>query len=98
MTRHVLPNVTASIIVVASLQVARMIISEASLSFLGMGVPPSIPAWGDMVAAGRTYVATAWWVSVLPGIAIFITVMSVNLVGDWLRDELDPMTKAEGND
>jgi ABC-type dipeptide/oligopeptide/nickel transport system permease subunit len=95
MIRHVLPNVTASIIVIASLQVARMIISEASLSFLGMGIPPEIPSWGGMVAEGRSYVATAWWVSAFSGAAILITVMSVNLVGDWLRDELDPTLKGE---
>jgi peptide/nickel transport system permease protein len=95
MLRHILPNVTASIIVVGSLQVARMIISEASLSFLGMGIPPTIPSWGGMVAEGRTYVATAWWVSALSGLAIFATVMSVNLVGDWLRDELDPTMRGE---
>lgn len=93
MLRHILPNVMTSIIVVGSLQVARMIISEASLSFLGLGVPPSIPTWGGMVAEGRTYVATSWWVAGLAGAAIFITVMAVNLVGDWLRDELDPTLK-----
>jgi len=98
MVKHVLPNVMSSIIVLASLQVARMIISEASLSFLGMGVPPSIPSWGDMVAEGRTYVTTAWWLSALPGLAIFITVMAVNLFGDWMRDELDPTTKTYGDE
>ena len=91
--KHILPNVTASIIVVASLEVARMIIAEASLSFLGMGVPPSIPSWGGMVSDGRGYVATAWWVAAFSGMAIFLTVTSVNLVGDWLRDELDPTMK-----
>lgn len=93
--RHLLPNLTASIIVIASLQVARMIISEASLSFLGLGVPPSIPSWGSMVAEGRTYVATAWWAAAVPGAAIFVTVMSVNLVGDLLSDVLDPTRKGE---
>jgi peptide/nickel transport system permease protein len=95
MARHLLPNVVTSIIVVGSLQVARMIISEASLSFLGLGVPPNIPSWGVMVAEGRGYVATAWWVSALSGAAIFVTVMSVNLVGDWLRDQLDPTMTGE---
>lgn len=93
MTRHLMPNVITSIIVVGSLQVARMIISEASLSFLGLGVPPDVASWGGMVAEGRGYVATAWWVSGLSGAAIFVTVMAVNLVGDWLRDELDPTLK-----
>jgi peptide/nickel transport system permease protein len=93
MYRHVLPNVMSSIIVIASLQVARMIVSEASLSFLGMGVPPAIPSWGGMVAEGRDYIATGWWVSTFAGLAIFLTVISLNLVGDWLRDELDPITK-----
>jgi len=93
MLRHVLPNATASIIVIASLQVARMIISEASLSFLGMGIPPTVPSWGGMVADGRSYIATAWWVSAFAGLAIFLTVMTVNVVGDWLRDLLDPTTK-----
>lgn len=93
--KHVLPNVMASIIVVASLEVARMIIAEASLSFLGMGVPPSIPSWGGMVSDGRGYVATAWWVSAFSGAAIFVTVTSINLVGDWLRDELDPTMKGK---
>lgn len=88
--RHLLPNVTASIIVIASLQVARMIISEASLSFLGLGVPPSIPSWGSMVSEGRDYVATAWWITAIPGAAIFLTVMAVNLAGDWLSDVFDP--------
>lgn len=88
--RHILPNVTASLIVIATLQVARMIISEASLSFLGMGVPLSIPTWGGMVAAGRNEVFNAWWISTLPGIALLFTVLGINLVGDWLRDYLDP--------
>lgn len=97
-TRHVLPNVVPSIIVVASLQVARMIISEASLSFLGLGIPPSIPSWGSMVAEGRSHVATSWWVSAIPGAAIFATVVSVNLVGDWLREELDPRMRSNRGD
>jgi peptide/nickel transport system permease protein len=93
MLKHILPNAATSIIVIASLQVARMIISEASLSFLGLGVPPSIPSWGSMVAEGRNYVATAWWVSAMPGVAILATVMAVNVIGDHLRDELDPSSK-----
>lgn len=93
--RHILPNAATSIIVIGSLQVARMIISEASLSFLGLGVPPSIPSWGSMVAEGRNYVATAWWVSAMPGVAILATVMAVNVIGDHLRDELDPSSRGE---
>lgn len=88
--RHVLPNVLPSVIVIASLEVARMIISEAALSFLGLGVQPPTPSWGSMVADGRNYIATAWWISTFPGIAIVITVLSINLLGDWLRDALDP--------
>jgi peptide/nickel transport system permease protein len=88
--RHVLPNVRASIIVVATLQIPRMIISEASLSFLGLGVPPSVPTWGSMVTDGRDYIATAAYISMLPGVAIVATVLGINLFGDWLREILDP--------
>lgn len=93
MIRHILPNLTASIIVIATLRFSSMIIQEASLSFLGLGVPPNIPSWGVMVAEGRGYVDSAWWVAGLSGGAIFLLVMSVNIVGDWLRDELDPTMK-----
>jgi len=88
--RHILPNVAASIIVVATLLVANMIIFEASLSFLGLGVPSNIPTWGRIVADGREYVASEWWIAFFPGVAILITVMGINLLGDWLREELDP--------
>jgi peptide/nickel transport system permease protein len=88
--RHILPNVTASIIVVATLQIPRMIISEASLSFLGLGVPPSVPTWGSMISDGRDYVSTAWWLSTFPGIALVLAVLGINLLGDWLREVLDP--------
>lgn len=91
--RHVLPNVTASIIVVSTLLVANMIIFEASLSFLGLGVPPSIPTWGRIVSDGREYVTSAWWISLFPGLAILLTVMGMNLLGDWLRETLDPKGK-----
>jgi peptide/nickel transport system permease protein len=90
MLRHVLPNVRASMIVAATLLVARMLIAEASLSFLGLGIPLSTPTWGVMISEGREYIATSWWVSAFPGLAILIVVMSVNMVGDWLRDALDP--------
>ncbi|MBI1773949.1 MAG: ABC transporter permease [Proteobacteria bacterium] len=91
--KHLLPNVTASIIVVSSLQIAKMILFESSLSFLGLGVPPSIPTWGSMIADGRNYISTAWWVAALPGLAIFITVVGINVVGDRLRDLMDPRLK-----
>jgi peptide/nickel transport system permease protein len=89
-SKHILPNVQALAIVSATLMVARMIIAEASLSFLGLGVPIGTPTWGVMISEGREYIATAWWVTAFPGIAILVTVMAVNLVGDWLRDVLDP--------
>ncbi|HEX6511323.1 MAG TPA: ABC transporter permease, partial [Chloroflexota bacterium] len=87
---HILPNVSSSIIVVASQQLAAMILFEAALSFLGLGVSPPTPSWGGMVADGRLYVAQAWWVSTLPGIAILLTVLAANWLGDWVRDTLDP--------
>ncbi|NDJ60372.1 MAG: ABC transporter permease [Chloroflexi bacterium] len=87
---HILPNVAASITVISTLTISTMILAEASLSFLGLGVPPSTPTWGGMVAAGRDYLATAAWVSIIPGIAIFLTVLSINLLGDKLRALLDP--------
>ena len=90
MLRYILPNVAASIIVVATLLAANMIIFEASLSFLGLGVPSNIPTWGRIVADGREYVASEWWIALFPGLAILITVMAMNLLGDWLREELDP--------
>jgi ABC-type dipeptide/oligopeptide/nickel transport system permease subunit len=88
--RYILPNVAASIIVIGTLLVANMIIFEASLSFLGLGVPSSIPTWGRIVADGREYLADEWWIAVFPGLAILITVMGINLLGDWLREDLDP--------
>ncbi|MGH2377953.1 MAG: ABC transporter permease [Candidatus Limnocylindria bacterium] len=88
--RHILPNVSASIIVLASLMAANLILFEASLSFLGLGVPPPAPSWGGMVFQGLEYVSTAWWIPVFPGVAVMLTVLGINLVGDWLRDALDP--------
>ncbi|MFP3388167.1 ABC transporter permease [Brevibacillus sp. SIMBA_040] len=88
--KHVLPNVLSSIIVLATLNVAVNILLEASLTFIGLGVDPSIPTWGGMLADGRNYLETAWWVATFPGIAIMLTVFGINLLGDWLRDELDP--------
>lgn len=88
--RHILPNVMASILVVATLQVSRMIIAEASLSFLGLGIQPPDPAWGSMVADGRDRLSAQWWVSTMPGIALLLTTLAINLLGDSLRDILDP--------
>lgn len=88
--RHILPNVMNTIIVLATLQIGVVIILEASLSFLGIGIPRPTPAWGLLVADGRALVVSAWWVSLFPGLAILLTVLSVNLFGDWLRDRLDP--------
>jgi peptide/nickel transport system permease protein len=91
MFKHILPNVYASIIVIASFAVAATILAEASLSFLGLGVPPDVPTWGGMVAAGRDYIITGdWWIYTFPGVAIMLTVLGINVVGDWLRDFLDP--------
>lgn len=87
---HLFPNVTNTLVVLLSLQVGWVIIVEASLSFLGAGIPPPTPTWGSMIAEGRDYIASAWWVSFFPGLAILATVLSFNLLGDWLRDALDP--------
>ena len=87
---HLLPGTINTIIVVATLQVGTVILVEATLSFVGAGVPPPDPAWGSMVADGRDQMADAWWVAAMPGLAILLTVMSLNLFGDWLRDKLDP--------
>ncbi len=90
MLRHILPNVTNNIVVLLTMRVGRMIIAEASLSFMGLGIPPPEPAWGSMVADGRSYITVAWWICVSAGAAIFLVVMSCNLLGDWLRVRLDP--------
>jgi peptide/nickel transport system permease protein len=88
--RHVLPNVFSPVIVVAVFAVANMIVLEATLSFLGLGVEPSVVTWGRMLNGGRLYLNTAWWLTAFPGFAIFVTVLAVNLLGDHLRDWLDP--------
>ncbi|MGN6096718.1 MAG: ABC transporter permease [Bosea sp. (in: a-proteobacteria)] len=88
--RHILPNVLTPALVVATLELARTIVLEAGLSFLGLGIQPPSPSWGRMLADGRTYIASAWWIITLPGLALMLTVLSVNLLGDWLRDWLDP--------
>ena len=94
MLRHILPNTLGPITVIASFGLASTIVIEASLSFLGLGVPPSVPSWGSMLADGRDYLRAGWWVATFPGIALTLTVLAVNLLGDWLRDELDPLLRA----
>jgi peptide/nickel transport system permease protein len=89
-TRHIFPNVVNTLIVLATLEVGQVILLEATLSFLGVGIPRPTPAWGLMVADGRELVVAAWWVAFFPGLAILLTVLSMNLLGDWLRDKLDP--------
>lgn len=88
--RHIFPNVINTLLIVISLQVGNVILTEASLSFLGLGMPPGEAAWGIMVAEGRNFIVSAWWLSLFPGIAITIVVLAFNFFGDWLRDSLDP--------
>jgi len=96
--RHLLPNLIQTALVIGTFAMATAIIAEASLSFLGLGVPPEIPTWGTMLADGRIYVSTAWWLALFPGLCIFLTVLGINLLGDAFRDILDPRLKraAEG--
>jgi peptide/nickel transport system permease protein len=91
--RHILPNVLSPILVVATFSVAQMIVWEAGLSFLGLGVQPPTPTWGGMLSDGRQYLATAWWIATFPGLAIFVTTLVINLMGNALRDWLDPHMK-----
>jgi peptide/nickel transport system permease protein len=93
MVRHILPNVASSLLVLATLQLGLAIITEGSLSFLGMGVPPPTPDWGGMMAEGRGVLVSAWWVAVFPGIALSLTVLASNLLGDWLRTYSDPAAR-----
>jgi peptide/nickel transport system permease protein len=90
MLTHILPNVLNTFMVLVTLNIGVVIIAEASLSFLGAGIPPPTPTWGLMISEGRGRIADAWWVSIIPGVAITLLVLSVNLFGDWLRDWLDP--------
>ena len=92
---EILPNIFHSILVLGTLRMGFMIIMEASLSFLGLGIQPPTPVWGSMVADGRDYLMTSWWVSTLPGMAILILVLSINLFGEGLRDILDPRLRIE---
>ncbi len=92
--RHTLPNMLAPMIVLATMEMASIILLEASLSFLGFGIQPPTPSWGQMVSDGRQYLNDSWWVGVPPGVAIMVVAMCISLLGDWLRDLLDPTTKA----
>jgi len=93
--KEILPNIIHSLLVLATLRVGFFIILEASLSFLGLGIQPPTPAWGSMINSGRAYMLSAWWVSTIPGIALLILVLSINLLGEGLRDILDPRLKLE---
>ena len=93
LVKHLLPNLIQSALVIGTFAMAAAIIAEAALSFLGLGVPPSIPTWGSMLADGRAYVSTSWWMSLFPGLWIFATVLAINMLGDALRDNLDPKMK-----
>jgi peptide/nickel transport system permease protein len=91
--RHLVPNAFTPWLVIATLDMARVIIVESALSFLGLGIPPPTPTWGGMLADGRVYMSTAWWLATFPGLAILVTVLGINLLGDGLRDTLDPRLK-----
>jgi peptide/nickel transport system permease protein len=93
--RHVLPNVMASLVVIATLELARAVVLEATLSFLGLGIQPPTPSWGGMVQEGREYLDSAWWISVFPGLVLMATSIVVSRTGDWLRDVLDPTLRGE---
>jgi peptide/nickel transport system permease protein len=95
MLRHIVPNVASSLIVIATLELARAIVLEATLSFLGLGVQPPTPSWGGMVHEGREYLDSAWWISTAPGVVLMVTSLVVSRVGDWLRDVLDPTLRGE---
>lgn len=87
---HILPNIASTVIVMITIQFRSLILFEAALSFLGLGVPPPQPSWGSMINGGRDYLLSAWWISVVPGIALMLTILTVSLIGDWIRDVLDP--------
>jgi peptide/nickel transport system permease protein len=93
--RHICPNLISTVAVLATLQLASVILLESTLSFLGLGVQPPEPSWGSMLGAGREYLSTAWWISVFPGLALMATILAVSLGGDWLRDVLDPNLRHE---
>jgi peptide/nickel transport system permease protein len=93
--RHILPNVVSSLVVIATLELARAIVLEATLSFLGLGIQPPTPSWGGMVHEGREYLDSAWWISTVPGLILMTTSLVVSRTGDWLRDLLDPTLRGE---
>jgi peptide/nickel transport system permease protein len=93
--RHIVPNVLSSLVVIATLELARSIVLEATLSFLGLGVQPPTPSWGGMVQEGREYLDSAWWISTSPGLLLMLTSLAVSRTGDWLRDLLDPTLRGE---
>jgi peptide/nickel transport system permease protein len=95
--RHILPNLIQAAMVIGTFAMATAIIAEASLSFLGLGVPPAIPTWGSMLADGRTYISTSWWLALFPGLCIFFTVLGINMLGDGMRDIFDPRLKRSGS-
>ena len=95
MLRHIVPNVVSSLVVIATLELARAIVLEATLSFLGLGVQPPTPSWGGMVHEGREYLDSAWWISTAPGVVLMLTSLVVSRVGDWFRDALDPTLRGE---
>jgi peptide/nickel transport system permease protein len=92
--RHILPNILSPVIVLATLDLARLIILESTLSFLGLGVQPPSPSWGGMLGQGRQYLDTAWWLSTFPGLAIMMTTLAISRGGDWVRDMLDPTLRS----
>ena len=95
--KHILPNLMQAAMVIGTFAMATAIISEASLSFVGLGVPPEIPTWGSMLADGRAYISTSWWLALFPGLCIFFTVLGINLLGDGMRDIFDPRLKRSGS-
>jgi peptide/nickel transport system permease protein len=90
LARHVLPNVASSVIVLVTLNLSIFILFEAALTFLGLGISPETPTWGGLLSDGRVYLSTAWWIATFPGLAIMFTALAINVLGDWLRDVLDP--------
>jgi peptide/nickel transport system permease protein len=93
--RHILPNVLSSLVVIATLELARAIVLEATLSFLGLGIQPPTPSWGGMIQEGREYLDSAWWISTFPGLVLMLSSLIVSRLGDWLRDVLDPTLRGE---
>ena len=91
--KHIFSEVVSTITIIETLQVGNLILTEAILSFLGAGIPPPTPSWGSMVSDGRTYLGSAWWIAFFPGLAILLTVLAFNFLGDWLQDRLDPQLR-----